>query len=154
MVIPWTPNLTISGYWPMKGEVDVRQLLYTLVECGCTIVLPMVAAKNKPLLFFHWLPGMSLTIGLHKTYHPLITNIALTPDLLIVPLLGFDRHGNRLGYGGGYYDRTITELRNKRTTVTVGIAYETQEISHIPHEQHDQRLDWIVTEKSIFKSLS
>jgi 5-formyltetrahydrofolate cyclo-ligase len=115
--------------------------------------LPVVIAKNEPLLFRLWRPGMPLEVGRFGTLHPPNDSPLLTPDLVLVPLLAFDRHGDRLGYGGGYYDRTLAALRIERSSRAVGLAYAAQELPELPHQPHDQRLDWIVTEIDVRESL-
>lgn len=144
--VPWRPEFAIAGYWPLPGEADARPLLVALHERGCAVALPVVEAKGAPLLFRRWRPGMVLEAGPHGTTHPPSDEPSLDPDLLLVPLLAFDRGGRRLGYGGGFYDRTLCALRARRQVVAVGIAYAEQELPALPDEPHDQRLDWIVTE--------
>ncbi len=152
-IVPWTPDQVVAGYWPMAGEADVRPLLEALARRGCPVVLPAVVAKDQPLLFRRWHPGMPLEAGRHGTFHPPPHSPALRPDLLLMPLLAFDRRGGRLGYGGGYYDRTLAALRGERPATAVGIAYAAQEMDALPHEPHDQRLDWVVTETSAREAL-
>lgn len=152
--IPWHAELGIAGYWPMAGEADVRPLLAALAEGGCRVALPVVEAADRPLLFRRWHPGMALDAGPHGTFHPPADAPVLDPDLLLVPMLAFDRCGRRLGYGGGYYDRTLALLRARRKITAVGVAYAAQEMPLIPDEPHDQRLDWIVTETAALEALS
>jgi 5-formyltetrahydrofolate cyclo-ligase len=144
--VPWSVGQTIAGYWPINDEADVRPLLETLAEHGCPVALPVVVAKDEALAFRLWWPEMRLDVGPLGTLHPTPDSPLVTPDLLLVPLLAFDQHGGRLGYGGGYYDRTLYALRADRPTRAVGIAYAAQEVPKLPHQPHDQRLDWIVTE--------
>jgi 5-formyltetrahydrofolate cyclo-ligase len=151
--VPWRPDQVIAGYWPMTEEADVRPLLEDLARQGCPVCLPVVVVKDGPLLFRRWQPGMSLAAGRHGTFHPPEDSAPLTPELLLIPLLAFDRRGGRLGYGGGYYDRTLAALREKRSVMAVGIAYAAQEMVGLPHEPHDQRLDWIITETSAREAL-
>jgi 5-formyltetrahydrofolate cyclo-ligase len=141
----------IAGYAPLKGEVDPLPLLQQLTAMGCTITLP-VAEANKPLSFHRWKPGDPLIPGAYGTREP--GHAPLRPNLLIVPLVAFDREGWRLGRGGGFYDRTIAELRAAGPVTTVGIAFAAQRIPQVPRELHDQRLDWIVTEEGAHASLT
>jgi 5-formyltetrahydrofolate cyclo-ligase len=152
--IPWIPGQRIAGYWPLAEEADVCPLLEILVERGCLVALPVVVAKDRPLLFRQWRPGLPLEKGRHGTSHPFEDCPSLKPDLLLMPLLAFDRQGGRLGYGGGYYDRTLASLRAEKPVLAVGIAYSAQEMPELPFEPHDQRLDWIVTEITAREALS
>lgn len=136
----------IAGYAPLKGEVDPLPLLQQLAAMGCDIALPS-AEPGKPLSFRQWRPGAPLTPGLFGAREPHRTAPGLRPNLLIVPLVAFDSDGWRLGRGGGFYDRTIAELRAAGPVVTIGIAFAAQRVPQVPREAHDQRLDWIVTEE-------
>jgi 5-formyltetrahydrofolate cyclo-ligase len=140
--IPLAPDLIVGGYWPMGGEMDSRPLLTALDDIGIRCALPVVVAPQQPLIFRHWRPGDLLKSGAQGTQAPLDSAPELLPDLLFVPLLAFDSQGYRLGQGGGYYDRTLA----KSGAMAVGLAYAGQEIAKLPHEAHDARLDWIVTE--------
>lgn len=152
--VAWSPGQVVAGYWPMGEEVDVRPLLERLAREGCLAALPVVVAKDRPLVFRRWQPGTALEVGAHGTRHPSAAAAEVVPDLLLLPLLAFDRRGVRLGYGGGYYDRTLAELRATRTVTAVGIAYAAQEFPHLPTDGHDQMLDWIVTELGAREALS
>ncbi len=142
----------IAGYAPLKGEVDPLPLLRQLTGMGCTIALP-VAEADKPLRFHKWRPGEPLVPGAFGAREP-VGAPTLRPNLLIVPLVAFDRDGWRLGRGGGFYDRTIAELRAAGPIVAVGIAFAAQRVPQVPRELHDQRLDWIVTEEGAFRAAS
>jgi 5-formyltetrahydrofolate cyclo-ligase len=146
------PPSVVAGYWPMDDEADIRPLLERLAAQGCVVALPVVVARSTPLIFRCWQPGDALEDGLHRTRHPLPTALEVTPDLLLVPLLAFDHSGRRLGYGGGYYDRTLAALRDRRPVVAIGVAFAAQEVERLPDGGHDQRLDWIVTEESAWKA--
>ena len=104
-------------------------------------------APGRPLSFKRWRPGDPLVSGQFGARHPGAQADTLDPDLLIVPLVAFDSDGFRLGRGGGFYDRTIAELKERRPVLTVGMAFSSQLILQVPRESHDQRLDWIVTEE-------
>ena len=140
----------IAGYAPLKGEVDPLPLLQQLTAMGATIALP-VAAANKPLSFHRWKPGDPLIPGAFGAREPAAA-AQLRPNVLIVPLVAFDHDGWRLGRGGGFYDRTIGELRAAGPVTTVGIAFAAQRVPQVPRELHDQRLDWIVTEEGAHKA--
>ena len=144
------PGSVVSAYWPMGEEIDPRPLMERLHGAGIAVGLPVVVAKNAPLLFRRWRPGTRLVPGGFKTEVPSPEEPELTPALLIVPLLAFDRQGYRLGYGGGFYDRTLAKLRDAGAAVTaVGFAYAGQEVEAVPHADYDQRLDWLATERSL-----
>ncbi|MDH5488610.1 MAG: 5-formyltetrahydrofolate cyclo-ligase [Rhodospirillaceae bacterium] len=141
----------VAGYWPMAGEMDVRPALVLLDRVGCLTALPEVVEKERPLRFRAWVPGEELVEGPHKTAHPLVTAPPMRPDVVLVPLLSFDRAGYRLGWGGGYYDRTLEALRKSGNVVAVGAAYSAQEVDEVPNDEFDQVLDWIITEKEAIK---
>ena len=136
----------VAGTWPMGEEADPRPLLAALAERGHPLALPMVTAKASPLRFRRWSPGEALEKGPHGTHQPLASAPEVTPDILLVPLLAFDPEGHRLGYGGGYYDRTLEGLRAARKVLAIGLAFAAQQAEALPATAHDQRLDWIITE--------
>ena len=138
--------MKISGYWPIQSEIDIRPLLLSLHSLGHTLCLPIVVAPAAPLKFRQWSPGDALTSGPFSTLEPHEFRPQINPKVVIVPLLAFDGRGNRLGYGGGYYDRTLAILRKRVGTLAVGAAYEAQKVDSVPHDKLDQRLDAIVTE--------
>lgn len=144
-------SAVVAGYWPMRGEIDVRPLLDGLAARGHITALPVVAAPATPLMFRRWKPGDPLAEGAYKTQHPVDSAPEVRPHCLLVPLLAFDRRGYRLGYGGGFYDRTIAGLRAGGGVVTVGIAYAGQEVDRVPDEPHDEPLDWVVTERDLIR---
>ena len=141
----------VGGYWPMAGEMDVRPALVLLERVGCLTALPEVVEKNRPLRFRAWVPGEVLEEGQHGTAHPPVSSPVMRPDVVIVPLLSFDRDGYRLGWGGGYYDRTLEGLRKSGEVVAVGAAYGAQEVDQVPRDEFDQALDWIITENEAIK---
>ncbi|MCA1908532.1 MAG: 5-formyltetrahydrofolate cyclo-ligase [Magnetospirillum sp.] len=141
----------IGGYWPMGDEIDPRPLLDILAGRGCVVGLPVVVARGQPLLFRQWGVGDVLEQGLHGTSHPAATAATVVPDLLLVPLLAFDMAGYRLGYGGGYYDRTLAGLRQRHHVTAIGVAFAAQRVQAVPRDHHDQRLDLVLTEHGMVK---
>jgi 5-formyltetrahydrofolate cyclo-ligase len=142
----------VSGYLAMQDEMDVLPAILALAADGWRGCLPVVVGKGRPLLFRAWSPGAALEDGVFGTRHPATGAEDVRPDLLLVPLLAFDRAGYRLGWGGGFYDRTLAELRNSGTPVTaVGVGYAAQEVDAVPRDHYDARLDWVVTEENIIR---
>lgn len=140
---------TVSGYWPMGSELDVRPLLLRLHERGQRLCLPVVVRAGARLVFRLWQPGDELEPAGFGTQVPAESQPDVIPNVLLVPLLAFDRQGYRLGYGGGFYDRTLVHWREKRNVLAIGIAYAGQEMPAVPRGTHDQALDLIVTEEEI-----
>ena len=145
---PPPPGATVGGFWPMGSEVDVRPLLLALHGRGHPIALPVAGPRGAALAFRAWAPGAAMANGPIGTRHP-AEDRPLTPEWLLVPLLAFDRHGGRLGYGGGYYDRTLALLGSAGR---LGVAYAAQEIASIPMGQHDIRLPAIATERGVVRA--
>jgi len=143
--IPVPPNAVIAGYWPFPDELDPRPLLTDLQARGHALCLPVVIDRGSSLLFRAWTSGEPLIEAVFGTRVPHADRPILVPDVLLVPLLAFDRTGYRLGYGGGYYDRTLAELE-QTGAIAIGLAFAAQEVEKVPHEAHDWRLDWLVTE--------
>ncbi|MBI2240750.1 MAG: 5-formyltetrahydrofolate cyclo-ligase [Magnetospirillum gryphiswaldense] len=141
----------VAGYWPMGDEIDPRPLLEILAGRGCVIGLPVVMARGQPLVFRQWEVGDTLEQGLHGTCHPAAHAAEVHPDLLLVPLLAFDSQGYRLGYGGGYYDRTLAGLRDRAYVTAIGVGFAAQQVQAVPRDKYDQRLDMILTEQGLLK---
>jgi 5-formyltetrahydrofolate cyclo-ligase len=135
----------IGSYWPVKSEVDVRPLLSYFYEQGHICSLPVAQRMHKPLLFREWRPGNLLISGIYNILIPDEGATLVTPTVVVVPILGFDRHGHRLGYGKGYYDITLESLRAHNHIIAIGVAYDCQEVEAIPHEAHDQPMNYIIT---------
>ncbi|MDN5568329.1 MAG: 5-formyltetrahydrofolate cyclo-ligase [Paracoccus sp. (in: a-proteobacteria)] len=133
----------LAGYWPMRGEADPRA---AMAAHDGPLCLPVVPGPHRPLVFRLW-QGEALQTGAFGTSQPAPDAPELTPRLLIVPLAGFDRSGNRIGYGGGFYDRTLQILRESGPVMAIGLAFACQELPAIPAEDFDQPLDLIVTER-------
>ena len=141
------PGVAVSAYWPMRQEMDVRPLLAALAERGCALALPVVVGKGKPLIFRRWQTGTVLRPGSFGLSEPDAAEPEVTPRIVFAPLLAFDRLGNRIGWGAGFYDRTLARLRAKGPVSAVGVAYAAQELAEVPASAHDQPLDWIATER-------
>jgi 5-formyltetrahydrofolate cyclo-ligase len=141
----------VSAFFPYKSEIDARLLLGKLAGEGWSTCLPIVIALGEPLVFRRWLPGEPTVPGVWNIPRPASDAPVVEPDVLLVPMLAFDRRGYRLGYGGGFYDRTLELLRAKKLIVAIGVAYAAQEIDSVPHDSHDQPLDFIMTEHHVFK---
>jgi 5-formyltetrahydrofolate cyclo-ligase len=137
----------IGFFWPLKGEYDPRPLVRSLHAKGTRLALPVVVEKAKPLIFREWWPGMAMTSGIWNIPVP-ATGEPVAPNLLLVPMIGFDRQAYRLGYGGGYYDRTLAALPTRPRTV--GIGFELSRIATIYPQPHDIPMDLVVTERGLF----
>ena len=144
--LPSGDALVVAGYAPIGEEIDVTPALRALLERGCSCVLPVVVAGEQVLEFRAWRPDMPMQPGPYGILEPPATAPVGSPDLLLVPMLAFDRLGGRLGYGGGFYDRTLTVLRRRRRVLAVGVAFAEQEVAEVPLHAADERLDRIVTE--------
>jgi 5-formyltetrahydrofolate cyclo-ligase len=140
------PAAPVSGYWPMRSEFDPRPVLRELQARGHRLCLPVVVGTGQPLLFRAWRFGEPLVAGGFGTQVPDDRQAEVVPRVLLVPMLAFDRAGYRLGYGGGFYDRTLAALRAAGEVLAVGLAFAAQEVDTVPHDNTDARLDWIVTE--------
>ena len=134
--------------WPYKGEYDARFLARALRERGAVTALPVVVAPKTPLVFREWHPGARLEAGVLGIPFPADSR-EVAPDAVIVPLVGFDDAGYRLGYGGGYFDRTLEAIARK--PVVIGVAYEGAHLDTIHPQPHDIPMDWIVTERGIYR---
>ncbi|MEN5082772.1 5-formyltetrahydrofolate cyclo-ligase [Bosea sp. TWI1241] len=132
----------VSGYWPMRSEADPRPVLEALQARGLPLCLPAIVTGR--MLFRRWAPWEAIVPGGFGTLVPAPEEPERRPASMLVPLAAFDRRGYRIGYGKGYYDRAIAELR---PALTIGVAFAAQEIEAVPAEAHDRRLDWVVTER-------
>lgn len=135
----------VSGFWPMGPEIDIRPLLIALHGRGQPLCLPVTPRRGQPLRFRRWAPGDALGHGPMGTRQP-VEGEEVSPDWLLVPLLAFDRAGRRLGYGGGYYDRTLAGLPH---AVAIGVAYAAQEMQGVPAGPTDVRLGRVATENGV-----
>jgi 5-formyltetrahydrofolate cyclo-ligase len=138
------PGAVVAGFWPMGQEIDIRPLLHALYERGHHIVLPVTPKLGEPLRFRLWRPGDVLVREKFGTMRP--TGEERVPTFLLVPLLAFDRSGHRLGYGGGYYDRTLSALPE---AFALGCGYAAQEVDELPVAPYDVRLHAVATERGV-----
>lgn len=141
-------DAVVALYFPINDELDTEPLAAALVEKGVAIALPVTQGKKKPLAFRRYAPGDALTPGAYGEMVPAESAETVTPSIVVAPLLAFTREGERLGYGGGYYDRTLAALRRNGAVLAVGYAYGAQEVDALPPDPLDERLDWVVTERA------
>jgi 5-formyltetrahydrofolate cyclo-ligase len=141
------PGAVVSGFMPMKSEINPVPLMRALADAGATLALPVVAGRGKPLVMRAFALGDALAAGVWGIREPKPDAPEVLPDILLVPLLAFDRGGHRVGYGAGYFDMTITALRARKAVVAVGLAYAAQEIDAVPFTPRDARLDLVLTER-------
>ncbi len=135
----------LSGYMPMRTEIDP---LPAMAAHQGTVGVPVIMAAATPLRFREWSPGCAMTEGAFKAMIP-VDGAWIEPEVLIVPMLAFDARGYRLGYGGGFYDRTLQGLRAQRPTIAIGFAFAAQQVDAVPTDAFDQRLDAVVTEQGL-----
>ena len=139
------PPGVVSGYYPMEGEIWPLPLMAALRAKGHSLALPVMQGKAEPLLFRAWTPGDPLIPGVWGIRQPATDKPEVLPDIVLVPLLAFDARGCRLGYGGGFYDRTLRALRSLKSILAVGLALDELEVDAVPHLDYDERLDWVLT---------
>ena len=142
-------GVPLAGYMPIRTEIDPLPAMAEAAAHG-PVGVPVIAGEGQPLDFSHWTPDGPLREGPFGAMVPEVDDF-FEPEILIVPLVAFDREGGRLGYGGGFYDRTLERLRGRRATLAIGFAYGAQEADALPLEQTDQPLDMIVTEAGVLK---
>ncbi len=135
----------VSAFAPMADELRVWPLLRRLAEDGFKLCLPVMQGKGRPLVFRAWTQGDAMDSGVWGIAEPKADKPVVEPDVLLMPLLAFDNQGWRLGYGGGFYDRTLRRLRDMKRIVTVGLAFDAQQVDAVPHLDYDERLDWVLT---------
>lgn len=145
------PGTAVSAFWPMPGELDLRPLLEAVHARGCVCALPVVVARNSPLVFRSWEPGVALVTSRFGIAEPGPERPEVRPRHALVPLLAFDDEGYRLGYGGGFYDRTLALWRSDGAgpLVAIGVGLEAQRRPSLPREPFDARLDWLLTEEGL-----
>lgn len=135
----------VSGFAAIRDEIDPAALMTWLKAEGFGLALPVMQGKGKPLLMRSWAPGDAMAPAAWGISEPLDDKPAVDPDVVLVPLLAFDSRGYRLGYGGGFYDRTLQRLRKLKPIIAVGLAYDEQKVDAVPAESYDERLDWVLT---------
>ncbi len=141
-------DVKVAAYWPRADEFDVRPLLRALHRRGHDCGLPVVMGPEQALKFRAWHPGASLQTAEFDIMVPEPEAAVVVPEVLLLPLLAFDIQGNRLGSGLGFYDRTLAALRRAgNRVVAIGVAFASQQVETVPHDENDERLDWVVTEK-------
>jgi 5-formyltetrahydrofolate cyclo-ligase len=145
-----TPRAIVSGYSPIRSEIDPVPLMRTLVTQAARLALPAVMARGKSLAFRAWSPNDRLMLGPLGILEPSPAAAELIPDIMLVPLAAFDRFGHRIGYGAGHYDYTLAHLRKVKAITAIGLAFAAQEIEAIPALSHDVALDYVLTETQIF----
>jgi 5-formyltetrahydrofolate cyclo-ligase len=143
------PGTIVSGYSPMRSEINPVPLMRAFARVGAALALPVVAGRGKPLIMRAWDFGRALTAGVWGIREPAADAAEIDPDVLIVPLAAFDRAGHRIGYGAGYYDMTIARLRSIKPVTAIGLAFAAQEIAHVPATERDARLDLVLTERDV-----
>jgi 5-formyltetrahydrofolate cyclo-ligase len=141
-----TPGAVVSGYSPLRSELNPVPLMRAFADAGAGLALPVVAGRGRPLIMRSWTFGARLVPGVWGIREPAADAPEVDPDILIVPLAAFDRAGHRIGYGAGYYDRTISRLRGLKPVTAIGIAFAAQEIARVPASERDERLDLVLTE--------
>lgn len=141
------PGEVVSGYWPIGTELDVIPLLRQFAVAGAVTALPVADAPGRPLRFLAWKPGDPVDAAWGGIMVPRPESEEVVPSIVLVPMLAFDRDGYRLGYGGGFYDRTLAGLRARGRVLAVGVAFAGQEMEGLPRDRYDQRLDLLLTER-------
>jgi 5,10-methenyltetrahydrofolate synthetase len=145
---PGLASAKLAFCWPIKGEYDARHLLRTLRERGALTALPVVVAPKQPLLFREWHPGVTMAIGPLAIPYP-VNSPAVVPDAVLLPMNGWDDAGYRLGYGGGFFDRTLANLPRK--PALIGVSYELARMETIDPQSWDIPVDWVVTERGVYR---
>jgi len=144
------PGTVVSGYSPIRSEIDPVPLMRKFAERGAQLALPAVMARGKSLAFRAWSPSDRLMLGPLGILEPSPAAAELIPDIMLVPLAAFDRLGHRIGYGAGHYDFTLAHLRKVKPITAIGLAFAAQEIEAVPALSHDVALDYVLTETKAF----
>jgi 5,10-methenyltetrahydrofolate synthetase len=147
--LPQLHHMVIGIYWPFRGEYDPRSMAQYLIQQGAKLALPEITDKNAPLCFRQWSPETPMQDGAYGIPVPVGTHI-VTLDAVIIPMVGFDRHGYRLGYGSGYFDRTLATYRSQ--PLSIGVAFELQRLESVYPQPHDIAMHYVVTEAGIFQT--
>jgi len=140
------PGQIVAGYSPIRSEFDPGPLMHALARHGVHLALPVVIARDQPLLFRSWSAGEPLARGQLGILEPPAEAPVVVPDILLVPLAAFDRLGHRIGYGAGHYDRTLAQLREWKAITAIGVAFAAQQVEAVPALLHDVALDYVLTE--------
>jgi len=144
---PRLQGTVLSGYLEIGDELSVSVAMERHRTNGGQCALPVVTEADVPLGFRQWSPNGELENGPFRTRHPAAGSPEVTPEVLLVPLLAFDIAGYRVGWGAGFYDRTLSVLRDRGEVIAVGAAYSAQRVDRVPRDRHDQPLDWVITER-------
>ena len=144
-----TSGTIVSGFMPLNSEISPLPLMRKLAEASAGLALPVVVGRGLPLSMRAYAFGDALLKGVWGIRVPPPEAPEVEPDVLLVPLLAFDRNGNRLGYGAGYYDMTIAALRARKRVVAIGVAFAAQEVDEVPTTPRDARLDLVLTEREV-----
>ena len=144
-----TDTKNIGGYYPLNFEIDSLAILYLLEKKNYNISLPKIEKKNQ-MNFLQWSSNEPLKINKYGIPQPISAKIVF-PDILLIPLVAYDKNLNRLGYGGGFYDRYINKIEKRKKVIKIGLAFSYQKVKIIPINQYDKKLDYVITEKQILK---
>lgn len=144
-------DITISGYYPVGSEANILPLLNALQQKGLDLSLPVVDKSHSPLIFRRWDEATEMQEGAFGILEPTPDAASVYPGLMLIPLLAFDRQGNRLGYGGGFYDLSIRSIREQQPVYALGVAFAAQEVTAVPCDKNDTTLDGILTEKGVIR---
>lgn len=142
----------VSVFLPIGSEIDTLPTMRMLADLGHITALPVVMGKDRPLIFRKWFVDEKLVPGSFGISEPLSSEPEIIPEVLLVPMLAFDTQGYRLGYGGGFYDRTIEKLEQDAAITTVGVAFSAQQVDTVPRGPHDRPLQWIATENKVIRA--
>jgi 5-formyltetrahydrofolate cyclo-ligase len=149
--VPMKEGAVIAGYWPVHSEIHVLPLMVQLQHKGYACALPQMGRKNTPLVFRSWNEKTPMRVNAYDIKEPdPAKSLVVRPDILIVPMLAFDAAGHRLGYGMGFYDTTLRQLKAQGPVLAVGIAYDLQKMDKVQTESHDCVMDMIVTDKKVY----
>lgn len=147
--LPSAGKPVTAMFSPIGSEPDVGPMALALHAAGVPLVLPVDVSHGSPLIFRRWTPGDRLAVGPLGIAEPLQEAAELKPDVLVVPLIAFDRRGHRIGYGAGNYDRTLSALRRRKQVRVIGVAFAIQEERFIPNEPHDEPVDLMLTDRNV-----
>ncbi|GAA3841961.1 5-formyltetrahydrofolate cyclo-ligase [[Pseudomonas] carboxydohydrogena] len=143
------PGCVVAGFSAIRTEIDPSALMWALRARGASLALPVALGRGEPLIFRAWRSDTVLVRGLYGILEPSSDAEEVEPDIVLVPLAAFDRRGHRLGYGGGYYDRTLQRLRKAKRITAAGLAFSAQQMDEIPVDTHDEPLDLVLTERDV-----